>query len=353
MVSGRSRRGGRHGNLCRLPLVKVAELPCARAAKYLNRRRNSHGTTLAPTDPFRFATKPAPTMLSPAPPRIAGVAITHAERPVTEAPGHTKLDVVRYHERVAPWLMRELVPRPIALVKCVDGRFDDCFFQKHPMRGRGSDFDDSPPFMRVADVSDVVRAVQNGTYEFHTWGASFPRLERPDRITVDLDPDAELAWRLVREAAEHLRALLERLGLRWFVKTTGGKGLHFVLPVTRRHTWLEVREFAQALAGGLVRKAPALFTTKASRDARPGKVYVDCLRNAEGATSVAAYSLRARHGLPVSMPVAWDELDEDVRGDRFNIDNAADTLAQRGDPWAGYDRARQTLSASMRRAVLD
>jgi bifunctional non-homologous end joining protein LigD len=290
-------------------------------------------------------------MLSPGSPRVAGIAISHPERPIVEAPGHTKLDVVRYHEQVAVWLMRELAPRPIAVVKCMEGRFDDCFFQKHPLRGPRADLDDSPPFMRVADIADVVRAVQNGTYEFHTWGASFPRLERPDRITLDLDPDASLPWRLVREAAEHMRALLDRLGLRWFLKTTGGKGLHFVLPITRRHTWLEIREFARGLADALVRAAPSLFTAKAARDARPGRVFVDYLRNAEGATAVAAYSLRARHGLPVSMPIAFDEINVDVRADHFNIDNAVDTLAHRHDPWADYEHSRQTLSASMRRAV--
>ena len=291
-------------------------------------------------------------MLSPGSTRIAGVAISHPERPIVEAPGHTKLDVVRYHERAARWLLPHLVPRPIAVVKCMDGRFDDCFFQKHPLQARAGDFDDSPPFMRVADIADVVRAVQNGTYEFHTWGASFPRLERPDRIVLDLDPDAALPWRLVQEAAERVRALLDRLGLHWFVKTTGGNGLHFVLPVTRRHTWIEAREFGHGLAMALVREVPDLFTAKASREARPGRVFVDYLRNAEGATAVAAYSLRARHGLPVSMPIAFDELVADVRGDHFNIDNAVEAAQARDDPWVAYERSRQTLSASMRRAVL-
>jgi len=289
--------------------------------------------------------------VSPSPPNVAGVVISNAERPIVAAPGHTKLDVVRYHETLAGWLLPQLAPRPIAVVKCLDGRFDDCFFQKHPMRGHDGD-DDSPPFMRLADIADVVRAVQNGTYEFHTWGASFPRLERPDRITLDLDPDAELPWTTMREAAEHVRAFLERLELRWLMKTTGGKGLHFVLPITRRHTWTETREFAQAIAHALADETPALFTARAGRDHRVGRVYVDYLRNAEGATAIAAYSLRARPGLPVSMPIAFDDLERDVRGGYFNIDNAATTVTnRRADPWADYERARQTLSASMRRAV--
>jgi bifunctional non-homologous end joining protein LigD len=295
------------------------------------------------------------TIDTPAAPviRISGVSITHPERPIAEAPGHTKLDVIRYHEQIGAWLLPQLAPRPIAVVKCMGGRFDDCFFQKHPSRRDDDDEGDSPPFMRLADLSDIVRAVQNGSFEFHTWGASFPRLDRPDRITLDLDPDVELPWPAMQDAADQVRRLLDSLGLRWFVKTTGGKGLHFVLPITRRHTWPETKAFARGIADHLERRAPALFTASASKDARTGRVYVDYLRNADGATAVAAYSLRARPGLPVSMPIAWQEVaNADVRGDHFNIDNAESTLARRSvDPWADYEGSRQTISATMRRAL--
>ena len=284
---------------------------------------------------------------------VAGVTISHPERPIAEAPGHTKLDVVRYHERIGSWLLPQVAPRPIAVVKCMGGRFDDCFFQKHPSRRGAEEDGDSPPFMRLADVADIVRTVQNGGFEFHTWGASFPRLDRPDRITLDLDPDAGLSWPSLQDAAGYVRALLDAIGLRWFVKTTGGKGLHFVVPITRRHTWAEAKTFARAIAERLVRNVPALFTATASKDARVGRVYVDYLRNADGATAVAAYSLRARPGLPVSMPIDFDELaPDDVRGAHFNIDNAEEALAaRRTDPWAAYDTSRQTISATMRRAV--
>jgi bifunctional non-homologous end joining protein LigD len=291
---------------------------------------------------------PAPTAT-----RVAGIAISHPERPITEAPGHTKLDVVRYHERLGSWLVPEVAPRPIAVVKCIGGRFDDCFFQKHPSRRDAGGDDDSAPFMRLADVADVVRAVQNGAFEFHTWGASFPRLERPDRITLDLDPDAELPWPVVQEAADAVRALLDVLDLRGFVKTTGGKGLHFIVPITRRHTWPEVKAFARGIANELVRRMPRLFTATAGKDARIGRAYLDYLRNANGATAVAAYSLRARTGLPVSMPIEWNQLaGSDLRGRHFNIDNVQAAVARRdADPWRDYDRSRRTISASMRRAV--
>jgi bifunctional non-homologous end joining protein LigD len=285
--------------------------------------------------------------------RVAGVTISHPERPIAEAPGHSKLDVVRYHERIGRWLLPQVAPRPIAVVKCMGGRFDDCFFQKHPSRRSTEEDGDSPPFMRLADVADIVRAVQNGGFEFHTWGASFPRLDRPDRITLDLDPDAELSWGAMTDAAGRVRTLLDALGLRWFVKTTGGKGLHFVVPITRRHTWAEAKAFARAMAERLVQDEPALFTATVSKEARVGRVYVDYLRNADGATAVAAYSLRARPGLPVSMPIDFDEIaNDDLRGAHFNIDNAEETLASRRvDPWVDYETSRQTISATMRRAV--
>ena len=286
----------------------------------------------------------------PSPPHVAGVAIGNAQRPITAAPGRTKLELVCYHEALGRWLLPQLAPRPIAVVKCIDGRFDDCFFQNPPMRGR--DGDHAPPFMRLADIADVVRAVQHGACEFHTWGASFPRLERPDRITLDLDPDAELPWTSICEAAGHVRAFLERLELSSFVKTTGGMGLHVVLPITRRHTWPEARGFARAIAEALARRVPSLFSARAGTEHRVRRVHVDYLRNAEGATAIAAYSLRTRPGLPVAMPIAWDDLAADVRGDHFNIDNAANAIAGRAvDPWADYERSRQTLTASMRRAL--
>jgi bifunctional non-homologous end joining protein LigD len=347
-----------HGNLFTRRPVNLARAAADRHAKCLKTRpRVAVVRRLRPiVQTLEKAMAQLRTMIDKPPPpatRVAGIAISHPERPIDEAPGHTKLDVVRYHERLGRWLLPELAPRPIAVVKCIGGRFGDCFFQKHPSRRDAAADDDSAPFMRMADVADVVRAVQNGAFEFHTWGASFPRLERPDRITLDLDPDAELPWPVMLEAADEVRALLDALDLSWFVKTTGGKGLHFVVPITRRHTWPETKAFARGIANQLVRRVPQLFTATAGKDARIGRVYVDYLRNADGATAVAAYSLRARTGLPVSMPIAWSELSgPDVRGGHFNIDNAEAAVARRdADPWRDYDRSRQTISASMRRAV--
>jgi len=287
-------------------------------------------------------------------PLVAGVGISNADRPIAGAPGATKLDLARYYAAVARWFMPQIADRPLALVKCPGGDFRECFFQKHggdPRRARERAADD-PPWMHLATLEEAIGAVQFGAIEFHTWGARFPRLDRPDRLILDLDPDAAVDWAQFRDAAERVRALLDGLGLVWFVKTTGGKGLHFVVPLLRRHAWDELKSFAAALARRLVADAPALFIATAGKAQRKGLVFVDWLRNADGATAVAAYALRARAGLPVSMPIAWSELDADVRAAHFNWRNVPALLAQRTtDPWAGYGATRQAITAAQRRAV--
>jgi bifunctional non-homologous end joining protein LigD len=280
--------------------------------------------------------------------RVAGVAISHPERRVEVAPGHTKLDVVRYHERMAAWVLPELAPRPISVVSFDQARSREDGERVHR---RGEEDDDvGGTFVRVSDIADVVRIVQNGSCEFQTWGASFPRLERPDRITLDIDPDPALPWMTVQDAAHHVRSLLDSLGLGAFVKTTGGRGLHVLVPITRRHSWTEVRIFARGMSEELERRDRTLFASMDGAERR-GRVHVGHARNADGATVVAAYSLRARPGLPVSMPVAWSDLDSGRRP-HFDIESAAAAVAHRtSDPWAAYDRSRQTISGAMRRAV--
>ena len=287
------------------------------------------------------------------PPIVAGVAITNARREILDGGSATKLDVVRYHEAVASWLMPEIANRPLALVKCPGGDLTHCFFQKHAEgRSPGRSAPESPPYLHFPTLPDVVAAVQNGAFEFHTWGSSFPRIDRPDRITLDLDPDASLSWSAVRDAAARVRTLLDELELAWFLKTTGGKGLHFVVPLVRRYEWDEVRRFARACAERLVSVAPKLFISTASKSTRKNRVFVDYLRNADGATAVAAYSLRARAELPVSMPIGWDELEQDVRGAYFSLRSTPLWIARRKtDPWAAYATTRQSLTAGMKKAL--
>ena len=279
--------------------------------------------------------------------RVAGVAISHPERRI-EMAGHTKLDVVRYHERMAAWVLPELAPRPISVVPFDRARSRED--GEHVHHRREEDDDVGGTFVRVSDIADVVRIVQNGSCEFQTWGASFPRLERPDRITLDIDPDPALPWMSVQDAAHHARSLLESLGLGAFAKTTGSRGLHIVVPITRRHSWTEVRVFAQGISEELERRDPTLFDSLAGEE-RHGRVHVGYARNADARTAVAAYSLRARSGLPVSMPIAWSDLENGNRP-HFDIESAPAAVARRGsNPWAAYDGSRQTISGAMRRAV--
>jgi bifunctional non-homologous end joining protein LigD len=281
---------------------------------------------------------------------VAGVRISNAARPVANHPGVSKLDVVRYYEAVSAKLLHEIEARPLSLVRCPGGDFGRCFFRRHPEDDADLRADlTGIPYVRVRTLRELIASVQGGTFEFHSWGASLPRLDRPDRVTLDLDPDPALDWETFREACELVRALLERLELAWFVKTTGGKGLHFVVPLQRRHDWDETKAFAQRLAAHLAAAVPTLFTSNMSKRSRKGRVYVDYLRNAEGASAVAAYSLRARPGLPVSMPIAWEVLDQDVRSGHFNIGTVPGILAsRRSDPWAGYGDVRQTLAKARR-----
>ena len=284
--------------------------------------------------------------------KVAGVRITHPERAIAGSDGATKLDIARYHERMAPLLLAQLARRPLALVRCTGGDLAQCFFQKHMGREQGNAGDPQAPYVLLPTLRALIEAVQNGVFELHTWGASLPRIDRPDRITLDLDPDVDVKWPAFREAAGHVRALLDELGLRWFLKTTGGKGLHFVLPIERRYAWNEVKDFAAAIARHLAKTRPEVFTATMSKAQRTGRVFVDYLRNAEGATAIAAYGLRARPGLPVSMPIEWDALDDEVRGAHFNWRNAADIVASRRDPWADYDNVRQRLPADVLHRLL-
>ncbi len=294
------------------------------------------------------------------PVRVAGVAITHPDRLVWPDEGITKADLARYYERVGKWLRPHLVRRPLSLVRCPGGVAAHCFFQKHPGPDRPESVRtfvwrrsrDGERYFYAAATAAAIQLVQRGAVELHTWGATLPRVARPDRMTIDLDPDPDLPWARVVEAARLTRALLEMVGLAGFLKTTGGKGLHIVVPLERRHSWPEVKAFARAIAERLALTMPDRFTASVAKRRRTGRIFIDYLRNTEGATAVAAYSARARPGAPVSTPIRWDELAADVRESYFNVKNVPVRLARsRKDPWAGYARQAQRLTPPMRRAL--
>jgi bifunctional non-homologous end joining protein LigD len=290
---------------------------------------------------------------------VAGVALTSPHKVLYAAQGITKLDLARYYERVGEWILPLIAHRPLTLVRCPSGH-EECFYQKHldasahPAihRVQVDPGPDAQPYGAVDSVAGLVALVQMGVLELHTWGARRDRLEQPDRITMDLDPDEGLAWSRVVEAALELREFLADLGLESFLKTTGGKGLHLVVPIRRRDGWDEVKEFTRAVAAAVAADAPGRYTLNISKAKRKGRVLIDYLRNGRGATAVEAFSTRARAGAPVAVPVRWSELGPRLSPNRFDIFSLPRRLASlRSDPWEGYHEVRQGITAPMKRAV--
>ena len=191
-----------------------------------------------------------------------------------------------------------------------------------------------------------------GTLELHPFGSSKPKLGCPDRITFDFDPADDVGWSELVEAAHLLKTLLEQLGLHSFIKTTGGKGLHVVLPIRPTLGWDDIKSFTKAIAELMVRSFPDRYVATVSKAKRHGKIFVDYLRNGEGATAVAAFSSRARANAPVATPIGWDELSEDIRRDHFNVRNVPERLRRmKKDPWADFFKIDQAVTKALMKKV--
>jgi bifunctional non-homologous end joining protein LigD len=295
-----------------------------------------------------------------APDTIADVVISNGDKILYPEAGVTKRELARYYETIGDWIVPHLENRPLTLVRCPNGWNKTCFFQKHASESV-SEFIEridiregggEQPYMMANNVSAVVALVQMGVLEIHPWGSRAPRLGYPDRLIFDFDPDESLGWEKVVEAVNILRKLLETLGLRPFIKTTGGKGLHVVIPVQPTRGWDQAKAFCKAVAELLVRTFPDRFTSKITKSTREGRIFVDYLRNAENATAIAAYSVRAKANAPVAMPIAWEQLKDDLRFDHFNVRNVPGLLRRRRrDPWSDLDDVEQELTDAMLRQV--
>ena len=287
---------------------------------------------------------------------IAGVELTHSDRVLYPEQNITKRELALYYETIADWMLPHLAGRPLTLVRCPQGRKKQCFYQRHGAESLHEPIHSiavkegrsTVSYVAVDSTPGLIALVQMGVLEIHTWGARKGRLEQPDRLTFDLDPDPALPWDRLREAAVLLRRLMADLGLGAFVKTTGGKGLHVIVPLTPKQDWDTAKTFARNAAEAMVRQAPELYIATMSKSKRRGKIFIDYLRNARAASAVAAYSTRARVGAPVSVPLRWNELASDVREERFTIRNVPQRLARlRKDPWEEYEEARAPLRESM------
>ena len=280
------------------------------------------------------------------------VRITHPERVVFKSAKITKGDVAGYYQAIAPWLLREMANRPLSLIRCPSGAEGTCFFQKHyleslggavkaiKLRQKGGVED----YIYVDDAAGVLALVQMNTLEFHPWGSHIDAPESPDRMVFDLDPDPGVGWKDVVAAARDVRARLREAGLESFVRLTGGKGLHVVAPLRRGPSWEQLKHFCESFADAMVAHRPQAYVATMSKAKRTDRIFIDWLRNTRGATSVTSWSLRARPGAPVAVPLRWEDLGRIARPDAFDLHKAVQRAsALRADPWQGIDELDQAL----------
>ncbi|MCF2133514.1 non-homologous end-joining DNA ligase [Mycetohabitans endofungorum] len=286
---------------------------------------------------------------------VAGVRISHPNRVMDPHTGTRKIDLVRYFEWVAPVLLPHLRARPVGLLRAPGGIDAELFFQRHSDRlaiphvtqHEGLD-PEHKPLITIDDTAALVGAAQMDAIELHTWNAQIPAIEHPDRVVFDLDPDPTLPWRAMLEAAERLRTVLADLGLRCWCKTSGGKGLHVVVPLGSHVGWDDAKAFSQRVSCHMATVWPEQFGAKMGEQNRRGKIFIDYLRNSRGATTIAAYAPRARPGVAVSMPLTWDEVPRTSSATQWTLRNVAERLDQLGaDPWADYWNTRQRVTAAM------
>ncbi|MDD4775617.1 MAG: DNA ligase D [Syntrophomonas sp.] len=286
--------------------------------------------------------------------------ITNPDRVVDKTTSFTKLNLATYYQMAAPWILPHLRERPVSFLRAPEGLGGEFFFQKHGVKMKipGLTMLDPalnpghPAMMSIDSEESLIGAVQMNVIEFHTWNATVKNIDKPDRMVFDLDPGEGVAWPVIMEAAELTRALLEELELQCFLKTSGGKGLHVVVPLKPRDDWETVKTFSKGVAAHLTRIIPDYFTDISGPRNRIGKVFIDYNRNSRGATTVAAWSVRARPGMGVSMPCSWEELRGLTSGAHWTIANADLRLDSGQDPWKEYRTARQILKAASKKLML-
>ena len=276
--------------------------------------------------------------------------LTHPIRVLFPKDQFTKADIATYLFKVNQWLLPHLANRPVSLLRCSDGISGQTFFQRHPGKGFPASItrlevkSEEEPLLSIDNLAALLAAIQISAIELHPWGCQSDDIEHPDRVIIDLDPDESLAWTKVVEAAFIVRSELDNRALRSFVKTTGGKGLHIVIPLTGKPTWDDIGQFSRSLAQELTKAHKTVFVDNMSKARRRDRIFVDYHRNRRGSTAVAAYSVRARDGAPVSTPVTWDELPS-LHPSQFTIQTVPQRLAQiSADPWQDIDVIKQRLN---------
>jgi len=287
----------------------------------------------------------------------ANFKVSNADRVVDPTTGITKVEVVRFYGLVAPLMMEHLKSRPVSFVRAPQGIKGQLFFQKHLDEGQMAGvrqldpalWPAHPELIEVANPLGLLSAAQMNVIELHTWNAVKTLIGKPDRMTFDLDPGEGVGWPMVLQATELMRVVLDELGLPSFCKTSGGKGLHVVVPLKRQYDWDTVKDFSQAIVRHMARTVPQMFVAKSGPSNRVGRIFIDYLRNGFGATTVCAWSVRARPGMGVSVPVEWAEVPTLASGAQWTLRNIHARLDRGNDPWAGYAKAAISPGAAMKR----
>lgn len=285
---------------------------------------------------------------------LAAIWVTNPSRRLFGRAGPTKLDIALYYARIGDFMLPHILERPVTLVRCPSGNAEDCFYQRHAFAGMPDTVatftttnseDESQTYLAIEDAKGFLALAQFGVVEFHVWGSLKNRLEKTDRVIFDLDPGEGIAWRQIVEAAVHVRGELARLGLVPFVKTTGGKGVHVVVPIRAKLGWKRVHKITGAIAEVIAATAPDVFVTSMAKRHRKGRIFIDFHRNARGATAAAPYTLRAGANLPVSAPLNWSDLESVDAPQDLNYSSLPPLLADSGDPWADINRSERPLPA--------
>ncbi len=280
--------------------------------------------------------------------------ITHPDKVLDAESKISKRQLADYYIAVAEHMLPHIVDRPLSVVRCPDGIDKACFFQKHVGSGLPAGVNRIPirnlktgereGFLTVDSTEGLIGLAQMGVLEIHPWGSRKGTLDKPDRMVFDLDPDTSMPWETLAETARELRRKLKNVGLESFVKSTGGKGLHVVVPINPDHEWPAVKDFAHRMVMDLEKAKPDLYVTKMTKAMRKNRIYLDYLRNDREATAVAPYSPRARSGVPVAMPLSWNELNAD-RAPAFHLSDFARWRRRLSrDPWMAMPRMRQKLT---------
>jgi bifunctional non-homologous end joining protein LigD len=281
------------------------------------------------------------------------ISLTHPEKILYPKTKTTKLDLIHYYEQIQDWILPYVINRPLSVLRCPEGYGKTCFFQKHPHKHFSEHVyaidikTDKEHYIYIKNIKGLLSLVQANVLEIHPWGSKIDNLEKPDQITFDLDPGPEVSWKTIVKSAYWIRDALHDINLDSFIKTSGRKGLHVVVPIARRLEWPDLKEFAKYFSAYVSHLYPETFIANMNKSKRENKIYVDYLRNDRGATSVCAYSTRVGERPTVSTPLTWAELKLSVSADYYNINNIIKRLDHISDPWEDFLKTSQVINNSL------